>query len=42
MENDIIARAIDYCYQLIDNYDDGRDIDDVDISYLIEMLKGRE
>ena len=37
-----IEKAINYCYSLIDKYDDGHDIDDIDISYLIEILKGRE
>ena len=37
-----IDKAIDYCYKLIDKYDDGAEIDDIDISYLIEILKGRE
>ena len=39
---DIIEKAINHCYELIDKYDDGADIDDIDISYLIEILKGRE
>ena len=39
---DIIDRAIEFCYDLIDKYDDNQDIDDIDISYLIEILKGRE
>lgn len=38
----IIARAIDYCRGLVDKYDDGENIDDLDISFLIEILKGRE
>ena len=43
MENNkIIERAIEYCYKLIDKFDNNRDIDDIDISYLIEILKGRE
>jgi len=37
-----IDRAITYCYDLIDKYDDNKDIDDEDISYLIEILKGRD
>lgn len=41
MEN-IIEKAIEWCYGLIDKYDEGHDIDDIDISYLIEILKGRE
>lgn len=42
MESDIINKAIDYCYKLIAQYDDSEDITDVDITYLIEILKGRE
>lgn len=43
MENNkIIESAIEYCYKLIDKFDNNRDIDDIDISYLIEILKGRE
>lgn len=42
MEDKIITRAIEYCYDLIDKYDEYGDIDDVDISYLIEILKGRD
>lgn len=38
----IIKRAIVYCRELIDKYDSGKNIDDLDISYLIEILKGRE
>lgn len=38
----IIAKAIDYCRGLIDKYDDNENIDDLDISFLIEILKGRE
>ena len=41
-KNKIIEKAIKYCYKLIDKFDDNRDIDDIDISYLIEILKGRE
>ena len=39
---DIINKAIWRCYELIGKYDDGEDIDDIDISYLVEILKGRE
>ena len=38
----IIEKAIGYCRILIDKYDNNEDIDDIDISYLIEILKGRE
>lgn len=41
-ENNIIEKAIEYCRELIDKYDSNRDIDDIDISHLIEILKGRE
>ena len=39
---DIIDRAIEFCYDLIDKYDENGEIDDIDLSYLIEILKGRE
>ena len=42
MNDKIIERAITYCYDLIDKYDENGDIDDIDISYLIEILKGRD
>lgn len=38
----IIEKAIELCEELMCNYDDGRDIDDIDIAYLVEILKGRE
>lgn len=41
-KNQIIKKAIDFCRDLIDKYDDGKNIDDMDISYLIEILRGRE
>lgn len=41
-ENNIIEKAIDYCEQLIEMYDNNKDIDDIDISHLIEILKGKE
>jgi hypothetical protein len=41
-ENNIIGKAIEYCEKLIEKYDNNRDIDDIDISLLIEILKGRE
>ena len=41
-ENNIIEKAIEYCRELIDKYDNNRDIDDIDISHLIEILKGRK
>lgn len=42
LENNIIEKAIEYCEKLIEKYDNNRDIDDIDISLLIEILKGRE
>ena len=39
---EIIENAIDYCEKLIKKYDNNREIDDIDISYLIEILKGRK
>lgn len=42
MDNEIIEKAIEYCYDLIDIYDNSRDINDIDICQLIEILKGRE
>lgn len=41
-KNQIIKRAIEFCRDLIDKYDENQSIDDMDISYLIEILKGRE
>ena len=38
----IIAKAIKYCERLYDIYDDNGEITDIDIAYLIEILKGRE
>ena len=35
-------RAIEYCEELIDKYDDNMEIDDLDICHIIEILKGRE
>lgn len=37
-----IDRAIEYCQELMDKYDDNYDISDIDIAILIEILKGRE
>lgn len=42
IENNNIEKAIEYCRWLIDKYDEGEAIDDIDISYVIEILKGRE
>lgn len=42
MEEDAITKAINYCYKLIDKWDNNKEIDDLDISYLIEILKERE
>lgn len=41
-KDDIITMAIEYCERLYDKYDSGDDITDVDIAYIIEILKGRE
>lgn len=41
-QDKIIEKAIKFCRELIDKYDNNQDIDDLDISYLIEILKGRE
>ena len=39
---DIITRAIEYCIELIEKYDDDKNIDDMDICHLIEILKGSD
>ena len=38
----IIDKAIEFCYELYRKYDDNEEIDDMDVAYLIEILKGRE
>lgn len=38
----IIEKAIKFCYELYDKYDKNEEIDDMDVAYLIEILKGRE
>ena len=38
----IIDKAIEFCYELYEKYDNNREIDDTDIAYIIEILKGRE
>lgn len=38
----VIEKAINFCRELIDKYDSNEEIDDLDVSYLIEILKGRE
>ena len=40
--NKIIEEAIGFCETLYDKYDNNEEIDDMDIAYLIEILKGRE
>lgn len=35
-------RAIKYCERLIEKYDRNREINDMDICHIIEILKGRE
>lgn len=42
MEDHIINKAIVYCRNLIEKWDNNQEIDDIDISILIEILKGRE
>ena len=37
-----INKAIEYCEKLLENYDDGGDIDDIEVAHIIEILKGRE
>lgn len=37
-----IAKAIKYIEELIDLYDLNMDINDEDLSHIIEILKGRE
>ena len=36
-----VQSAIDYCYELIEDYDNNIDITDVEICELIEILRGR-
>ena len=35
-----IEKAIEYCEKLIEKYDNNTDITDIDICWLIEILKG--
>ena len=37
-----IEKAIRYCEELLENYDNGVDIDDIDVAHIIEILKGRD
>lgn len=37
-----VDKAIKYCEQLMEMYDQNIDIDDMMIAHLIEILKGRE
>lgn len=37
-----INKAIKYCEEILENYDNGGDIDDIDVAHIIEILKGRE
>lgn len=39
---DPVEKAIDYCNELIEKWDRNENISDIDICYLIEILKGRE
>jgi hypothetical protein len=38
-KNEIIQKAIKHCEDLIERYDNNKNIDDLDICYLIEILK---
>ena len=38
----IIEKAIEFCYTLYEKYDNNEEIDDIDVAYLVEILKGRE
>lgn len=42
MNNNIIEKALKYCDELIIKYDNNKEIDDIDICHLIEIIKGRE
>lgn len=37
-----VEKAIEFCRELIEKYDANGEIDDLDISHIIEILKGRE
>lgn len=37
-----VDKAIEYCEKLIEKWDNNREIDDIDICNIIEILKGRE
>lgn len=37
-----IDKAIEYCEELIEKWDNNGEIDDLDICNIIEILKGRE
>jgi hypothetical protein len=37
-----INKAIEYCEEVLENYDNGGNIDDIDVAHIIEILKGRE
>lgn len=37
-----VDKAIEFRRELIEKYDANGEIDDLDISYIIEILKGRE
>ena len=39
---DTIEKAINRLERLMDQYDNGRDITDIDLAHVIEILKGRE
>ena len=37
-----VDKAIEYCEKLIEKWDNNREIDDIDICNIIEILKVRE
>ena len=37
-----VDKAIEYCEKLIEKWDNNREIDDIDICNIIEILKGKE
>ena len=37
-----VDKAIEYCEKLIEKWDNNREIDDIDICNIIEILKGIE
>lgn len=41
-KDEVIKKAIKMCYELIDKYDNNRDITDIDLCEVIEALRGRD